>query len=98
MDVLYPERLPETGADLLAFVKENRIALNHLYVEHAKEVVSTLSDDEIAEKFAKGTEEHGAWSLTCRNPFFEERLEHIDGINYFAWGLLLKHFSAENAA
>lgn len=95
MDLIFPEKAPETRVEFLQSLLENFEAIKFHYVQYIAQNIHSIQKIEIQAKFERARQEYGEkWDLFSLNALFEGKSETIDGMSYFWWECLQKHFSS----
>ena len=95
MDLIYPERKPETRVEYLEFTLKNLEQLKLGYIQWISERIHKIPRIMVQAKFERARQEYGdEWNLYGVNAELEGLDEVVDGVSYFAWWLLQQHFSS----
>lgn len=94
MDLIFPENEPETRVQFLEFTLKNLEQLKLGYIQWLSERIHKIQRIQIQAKFERARQEYGdEWTLFSLDPEIEGMDEALDGISYFAWWILQRHFS-----
>lgn len=95
MDLIFPEKAPETRVEFLEFTIKNLQQLKVGYAQWLMERIHKIQPIQIQAKFERARQEYGdEWKLFGVNAESEGLDEVVDGVSYFAWWLLQQHFSS----
>lgn len=97
MDLIFPEKAPETRVEFLQSLLENFEALKWHYVQYVAQEIHKIQKIEVQAKFERARQEYGEeWKLfpMDMDVLFEGKSETIDGIGYMWWHKLQVHFSS----
>lgn len=95
MELVFPEKAPETRVEFLEFTLKNLEQLKIGYAQWVMERLHRVQRIHIQAKFERARQEYGdKWSLYGLDAESEGMDEVTDGISYFAWWCLQNHFSS----
>lgn len=93
LEIRWPEKLPETTDEVLAFQRENLYELKRFALQEFTEAIGNMREEDIRRRWQRGDESHPIFDLFKQDLQTQGEEEVFDFFNYVTGKVLLWHFS-----